>query len=139
MDAGFDKDVDIDRCSVEELRALVRRQQEVIDRLLGELKTAKAQINRLQDQAEQHPTERLDEAYSVQAEEKRKRGGGRKQQKSARRGRRSTAEKMRNAEATEEVLPDGVQPMSLTLALICERHGASRRFFPAFFDADAGD
>ena len=108
MDArNVNKEVDAKQLSVAELRALVRKQQQLIEELQQELKAAKKKINQLQDQAERHPTERVDEEYSVDAEDKRRRGG-RKKQKSDRRGRRTTAEKIRQADRTENVLPEGV-------------------------------
>ena len=108
MDAdNVNKDVGVEESSLEELRAIVRQQQQVIDELRRELKAAKRKINQLQDQADRHPTERVDEDYSVDAEDKRRRGG-RKKQVSARRGRRTKQEKIRQADRTENVLPAGV-------------------------------
>ena len=74
-DERVSKEVDVDICSLDELRALVREQQQVIARLERDLRAARTQINRLQDQTQRHPTERLDQEYSVEAEEKRKQGG----------------------------------------------------------------
>ena len=105
MDA---KDVDEAQLSVSELRAIVRKQQQLIEELQRELTAAKKKINQLQDQADRHPTERVDEEYSVDAEDKRRRGG-RKKQKSDRRGRRTTEEKIRQVDRTENVLPEGVE------------------------------
>ena len=104
---NVNKDVDGQQLSVGELHALVRKQQQLIEELQRELKAAKKKINQLQDQADRHPTERVDEEYSVDAEEKRRRGG-RKKQMSDRRGRRPTEEKIRQADRTEDILPEGV-------------------------------
>lgn len=110
MDAeNVSKEVDADQLSVDELRAIVREQQRLIEELRRELAAVKRKINQLQDQADRHPTERVDEDYSVDSEEKRRRGG-RKKQESERRGRRTTAEKIRQADRTENVVPEGVNP-----------------------------
>jgi uncharacterized protein YbbK (DUF523 family) len=110
MDAeNVSKEVDADQLSIDELRAIVREQQRLIEELRRELAAAKRKINQLQDQADRHPTERVDEDYSVDSEEKRRRGG-RKKQESERRGRRTTAEKIRQADRTENVVPEGVDP-----------------------------
>ena len=106
-DGNVDKDVGEAPFCVDELRAIVEQQQRVIEGLRRELAAAKRRIDQLQDQADRHPTERIDEDYSVESEEKRRRKGRRKQ-KSERRGRRTTAEKIRQADYTEDVLPEGV-------------------------------
>ena len=72
VEGRVNRDVDVDVCSLDELRALVREQQQVIARLERDLRAARTQINRLQDQTQRHPTKRLDQEYSVEAEEKRK-------------------------------------------------------------------
>ena len=67
--------------------------------------------------ASRSPTARLDEPYSQKAEEKRQATDKRrKRQKSPRRGRISTAEKIKLAERTEQVFPDGVPPEECTLS-----------------------
>ena len=77
MDSNeVNKDVDEAEFSVDELRALVREQQPVIDELRWELKVAKGKINQLQERADRHPTERVAEEYSVDAGDQRRRGGG---------------------------------------------------------------
>ena len=54
----------------------------------------------------------------MDAEDQRRRGG-RKQQKSARRGRRTTAEKIRQADRTENVLCEGVDLEDAKVAVHC--------------------
>ena len=75
MDSNeVNKDVDEAEFSVDELRALVREQQPVIDELRWELKVAKGKINQLQERADRHPREHVAEEYSVNAEDQRRRG-----------------------------------------------------------------
>ncbi|NQV25006.1 MAG: hypothetical protein HQ518_11630, partial [Rhodopirellula sp.] len=64
----------------------------------------------------------LEDGYSLEAEDKRdaaKRAGGkqRKKQKSSRRGRRTTAEKLVQADRHEDVFPEDVPPDDCTLHL----------------------
>ena len=69
MDSNeVNKDVDEAEFSVDELRALVREKQRVIDQLRRELKVGKGKINQLQERFDRHPTERVAEEYSVDAE-----------------------------------------------------------------------
>ena len=85
---------DGDTLSVDELVALVRRLEQTIAELQVENARLKGQ---LEDRDGQHPTQRLDDEYSLEAEDKRSCGKGRKKQKSSRRGRRTTAEKLAEA------------------------------------------
>ena len=95
-----------------------------ISQLQGQLATAEQRNQELTKRVEElarvveelqkrNPTPRLDEAYSMKAEENRRkdaeRGGksGRRKQKSARRGRISTAENLAQATYHEDVFPDG--------------------------------
>jgi transposase len=96
------------RLSVDDLAGLVLR-------LRGRLESQARRIAELERELEEHrkqnPTQRLDEAYSLMAEEKRRddaqRGGksGTKRQKSKRRGRISTAEKLAAATIREDIWP----------------------------------
>lgn len=67
------------------------------------------------------PTQRLDESYSLRAEERRqeqkqqKTSGKKRKQNSERRGRRKTQEKIDEADRAEMVLPDGVDFDQCTL------------------------
>ncbi|MGY8881754.1 MAG: hypothetical protein ACKVJL_04925, partial [Dehalococcoidia bacterium] len=100
--------------SVDELVALVRRLEQTIAELQVENARLKGQ---LEDRDGQHPTQRLDDEYSLEAEDKRSGGKGRKKQKSSRRGRRTTAEKLAEANRHEDVFPDDVSPDDCSLHL----------------------
>ena len=75
-----------------------------------ELKAGRDRIAELEQQLKQQsPDTRLDEEYSLKAEERRrnKQSGKRRTQKSARRGRRTTQEKLDAADRIQVVCPDG--------------------------------
>ncbi|MCH7688309.1 MAG: transposase [Planctomycetes bacterium] len=101
MDGRFETEFDRS-----ELIALVRE-------LRRELKTAHERIASLEQRVEELskrcPTTRLDESYSLKAEERRreKHLNRKRRQKSLRRGRRTTREKLDRAERTEVVCPEG--------------------------------
>ena len=105
---------DDDGLSVDDLVALVRRLEQTIAELQVENARLKGQ---LEDRDGQHPTQRLDDEYSLEAEDKRSGGKGRKKQKSSRRGRRTTAEKLAEANRHEDVFPDDVSPDDCSLHL----------------------
>ena len=100
------------RQSVAELKRTVHDQQQTIGELQIENERLKQQ---LKDRDGQHPTQRLDDEYSLKAEDKRAGGRRRKKQKSPRRGRRTTEEKLAQADRHEEVFPDDVSPDDCTL------------------------
>jgi len=105
--------------SVDHLVALVRRLEQTIAELQVENARLKGQ---LEDRDGQHPTQRLEDEYSLEAEDKRdaaKRAGGqrRKKQKSSRRGRRTTEEKLAEADRHEDVFSEGDSPDDCTLHL----------------------
>ena len=102
------------RQSVAELNQTVRTQQQTIDELQVEKERLKQQ---LRERDGQHPTQRLDHEYSLEAEDKRAGGQRRKKQKSSRRGRRTTAEKLAESDRHEDVFPEGVSPDDCTLHL----------------------
>ncbi|MBL6707378.1 MAG: transposase [Planctomycetaceae bacterium] len=102
------------RQSVAELKQTVRDQQQTIAELQVEKKRLKQQLS---DRDGQHPTQRLDDEYSLEAEDKRAGGKRRKKQKSSRRGRRTTAEKLAEADRHEDVFPEDVSPDDCTLHL----------------------
>jgi hypothetical protein len=82
-----------------------------VDQLLGVIVAQEEEIRRLQAQlASRNPTKRLDKPYSAKAEEGRKQTGKkkRKRKRPLRRGRLSTADKIKLAERREEVYPLGV-------------------------------
>ena len=80
-----------------------------VEQLIAIIVAQQEQIRKLQAQNEsKNPTERLEESYSERAEEKRKKGGRGKKGRGKlppRRGRLSTADKVRLAERTEQVYP----------------------------------
>jgi regulator of replication initiation timing len=90
------------RQSVSDLKQTVRTPQQTIDELQVENSRLRQQ---LKDRDGQHSTQRLDEEYSLEAEDKRSGGPRRKKQKSSRRGRRTTAEKLVEADRHEDVFP----------------------------------
>lgn len=97
MDERFEMELDRDQ-----LIALVRELRDENARLLERLE-------RLEGRS---PTTRLDESYSLQAEERRqeKQRKKKRKQKSPRRGRRTTQEKLDQAERREIVCPEGLSP-----------------------------
>ena len=100
--------------SVDRLVALVRRLEQTIAELQVENSRLKGQ---LEDRDGQHPTLRLEDEYYLEAEDKRAGGKRRKKQKSSRRGRRTTKEKLAEADRHEDVFPEGVSPDDCTLHL----------------------
>ena len=83
------------RLSVDKLIDVIVAQQKRIGELEAIIKS-------------KNPTERLDEPYSEKAEAKRKRSTKSRKRKPLRRGRISTADKIKLAERTEQVFPDDV-------------------------------
>ena len=102
------------RQSVADLKQTVRAQQQTIDELQVEKDRLKQQ---LRERDGQHPTQRLADEYSLEAEDKRAGGQRRKKQKSPRRGRRTTEEKLALADRDEDVFPEDVPPDVCTLHL----------------------
>ena len=91
--------------SAAQLFTLVRRLEQTIAELQVENARLKQQLH---DRGGQHPTQRLEEEYSLEAEDKRAGGKRRKRQKSSRRGRRTTEEELAEADRHEDVFPEGV-------------------------------
>ena len=94
------------------MQQTVRAQQQTIDELQVENARLKQQM---EDRDGQHPTPRLEEEYSLEAEARRSGGKRRKKQKSSRRGRRTTEEKLAEADRREDVFPENVSPDDCTL------------------------
>ena len=102
----------------DQLREDVRSGKVGVDRLVdlvfslqNQLQKALQRIAELEEQIGASPTARVDEAYSVKAEEKRQEAKNPKKpkpRKGKRRGRIPTAEKVAKAERTEEVFPEGL-------------------------------
>jgi hypothetical protein len=103
---GTKRGEDVERGRLEAENASLRRRLEELSRRVAELEGI---IKRLGGEA---PTERLDQPYSMKAEEQRQgeQNGStrRKKQQSERRGRVTTQEKLDRADRTQIVLPDGM-------------------------------
>ncbi|APZ90510.1 IS66 family transposase [Fuerstiella marisgermanici] len=101
-------DTDVSQIIAVEVKQLVLSLQREVAELRDENRRLRDRIEELEGK---NPTERLDEAFSVTAEERRRaetgRRKGRKKQSSARRGRRTTEQKADNAERRELILPEG--------------------------------
>lgn len=96
-----------------ELLALLKKRDAEIALLKQQLAALQQQIDMLRLELDSlkggKPTPRLDESYSLDAEEKRqaKKSNKKHKQKSPRRGRRKTQDKLDQAERTQIVLPEG--------------------------------
>jgi transposase len=84
-----------------------RRNAELMKRLEDQARRIDDQAQRIEELEKRHPTVRLDESYSMRAEERRQAeaSGKKHKQKSNRRGRISTAEKLAQAMLEEDVWP----------------------------------
>ena len=106
--------------SRDELLKLVRMQAATIKRLEKQVEELFAKLK------EKNPTERLDESYSQKAEEQRKKAqqdsksgtktGKGKKPKNKRKGRITTAEKIKKAQRVQAVYPDDIAPSDCTLS-----------------------
>ena len=107
MDAGDQLKQD-----VREGRIDVDRLIDVIVTLQRQLEAAKQRIEELEKKAGGSGTAKVDEPFSIRAEEKRQQARHKnkktKLSKKARRGRLTNADKLKLAERTEKVFPDGV-------------------------------
>jgi transposase len=85
-----------------------------------QLEAANKRIAELEKQVGRSPTTKVDQPYSMKAEEKRQEARGkkkkRKQKPKGRRGRITSAEKLQQAERTEPVFPEGVPPSDCQLS-----------------------
>jgi transposase len=105
------QDVAEGNVSLDRLVDLIASQQKLIENL-------QEQVAELQEKIDgKNPTERLEEQYSEKAEEKRQaKGKKRKRPKPRRKGRITTAEKIAQAERTEKVFPEGIDPEQCKLS-----------------------
>ena len=113
-------DVDEGRITPERLLDLIASQQrqlqaaqQDLQKAQQDLQSAKQRIEELEKQLGSAATAKVDEPYSMRAEEKRQEARGKKKPNSKpkrRRGRLKTADKIAMAERTESVFPDGVPP-----------------------------
>ena len=122
MDAGeqLKQDVREGRINVDRLIDVIVAQQRQLEAALRELKSAKERIEELQKKAGGSGTAKVDQPFSMRAEEKRQQARRNdkkpKRSKKARRGRLSSADKLKLAERTEKILPDGVPPQDCQLS-----------------------
>lgn len=114
MDAGeqLKQDVRDGRVDVDRLIDVIVAQQRQLEAALQELKAAKQRIEELEQKAGGPPTGKVEQPFSMRAEEKRQQARGKnkktKLSKKGRRGRLTSADKLKLAERTEKVFPDGV-------------------------------
>lgn len=113
MDADqFMEDVRTGQIDAERLPDLVVTLLRQLQKTTRELEQAKQRIKELEQKLGNSPTQKVDQPFSVEAEEKRQEKRGKKPRKkrkrSRRRGRNTTAEKVALAARTEKAFPDGV-------------------------------
>jgi exonuclease VII small subunit len=104
-------DVQAGRIGLERLVDLIEAQQRQLRETQRQLEEANRLIAELEKKLGPQATNKVEGAFSVQAEEKRQAARGkikRKRNRPARRGRVTTAEKVRRAERTERCYPAGV-------------------------------
>ena len=98
---------------VREGRISAERLVDLVVDLSRKLEAANQRIEELEKQCGGTPTAKVDEPFSMRAEEKRQEARGKKKRKrkpKGRRGRVSTDDKVAQAERTEAVFPEGVPP-----------------------------
>jgi transposase len=93
--------------SVEVARKIISTQQEQISAQQKEIDELRSLNEELRGKSGKNPTPRLDEAYSVAAEARRKKNAKRKRKNKNRRVRMTTADKVALASRTETVYPAG--------------------------------
>jgi transposase len=97
----------------------VERLVDLVVMLQRQLRAAHEKIEELEKQIGQPPTPKLEQPFSMRAEEKRQAERGnkkRKRKRPMRRGRVTTAEKLARAKRTEKVFPEGVDPTQCWLS-----------------------
>src|SRR5471032_51223 len=113
--------------AIEQLKQDVREGRIGVDRLIDviemqqrQLQAALRRIEELEKKAGGSATTKVDEPFSMRAEEKRQQARGknkkRKLPKKGRRGRLTTADKLKLAERTEKVFPEGVSEQDCHLS-----------------------
>lgn len=112
MDARqIKEDVEAGRIDVDRLIELIDAQQRLLREIQRELEDARRRIVELEKKLGPQASSRVEGSFSVQAEEKRQEARGKvkgKRNRPTRRGRVTTAEKVRRAERTEKCYPPGV-------------------------------
>lgn len=106
------------RIGVERLVDLIASQQRLLLAMQQQLQAAQQRIDELEKKHGVPPTTKLDQAYSMRAEEERQRARGKKPnaKRKGRRGRRRTKDKILLAERSEPVFPKGVTPQECRLS-----------------------
>src|SRR5437588_8016838 len=107
----------IDANRLVDLIATVQRELQAAQQRITELEQRNAELE--QKLAATSGTAKLDEPFSMRAEEKRQQARGKKRRKrkdKGRRGRVRTADKIAQAQRTEAVYPDGVDPSDCWLS-----------------------
>jgi transposase len=98
------------RVGVERLVDLIAAQQRLLQAAQQQLEAAKQRIDELEKKHGVPPTPKLDQPFSMRAEEQRQRARGKKPKakRKGRRGRFKTIDKVALAERSEPVFPEGV-------------------------------
>src|SRR5450755_3978389 len=106
------QDVRDGRIGVDRLIDVIVTQQRKLEAALQELTSAKQRIEELEKKTGGSGTAKVDEPFSMRAEEKLQQARGKtkkhKLSKKGRRGRLTSADKLKLAERTEKIFPDGV-------------------------------
>src|SRR5580658_5998016 len=92
---------------------------DLIESLQRQLASAHERIQDLEKKIGKSPTDKIIPSFSVNAEEKRQEARGKKKRSKkpkGRRGRFRTAEKLSQAERTEKVYPEGIDPDACKLS-----------------------
>jgi transposase len=114
MDAGeqLKQDVRAGRIDVDRLIDVIVAQQRQLEAALQELKAARQRIEELEKKVGGSGTTKVDEPFSMRAEEKRQQARHKKKKhklsRQGRRGRLTSADKLKLAERTEPCFPNGV-------------------------------
>ena len=106
----------IDANRLVDLLATVQRELQAAKQRIADLEQRNAELEK---QLAAAGTAKLDEPFSMRAEEKRQQARGKKRRQrkdKGRRGRVRTADKIAQAERTEDVYPDGVPPSACRLS-----------------------
>jgi transposase len=114
------QDVRQGRIGVDRLIDVIVAQRRQLDSALQELKSARQRIEEFERKAGVPATTKVDEPFSMRAEEKRQQARHKhkkgKLSKKGRRGRLTTANKLKLAERTEKCFPDGVPEQACHLS-----------------------
>jgi transposase len=114
------QDVREGRIGADRLIDVLVTQQRRLEAVQRQLKSALQRIEELENKAGGAGAAKVDEPYSLRAEEKRQQARRRNNQhklsRQGRRGRLTSADKLQRAQRTEKVFPDGVPPQDCQLS-----------------------